>query len=218
MNGFHAEKRRELVHRGLDAGSDIERAGVGRVGDREIRRHHITDINEIARLFAVTVDRCRLAAQLFIDEDCHDAGFALRVLPRAIHVRVTQGDGPEAVHGAKIVHVVLHSELRAAVRRKWIRRMLLSLRRKERLTVNRAAGRGENEALDSELHGLLQQPHAADNIHISIEDRIGNRAPNVHLRGMMVDHIGTDFVERRLANVALVKFGARIQIATITGR
>src|SRR5437867_4030557 len=86
--------------------------------------------------------------------------------------------------------------------------MLFRLRREERLAVNRAAGGREDEALHAALSRLLQQTHAADHIYVRVEDRIGNRAAHVHLRGVMADHVRTKIGQIHAANVRFMKLGA----------
>ena len=80
---------RELEHRGLAARADVEDAAL-RAGRRERRARHVAHVDVVARLAPVAEDGERLAAGEAAEEDRHDAGLAVRVLPRPEDVAVAQ--------------------------------------------------------------------------------------------------------------------------------
>ena len=57
-----------------------------------------------------------LAGDEALREDGHDAGLAVRVLARSVHVGVAKGDELQAVHLSEDVAVRLAGELRRAIR------------------------------------------------------------------------------------------------------
>src|SRR5690606_11941275 len=89
---------RELLRNAEDgcalARSDVEGAGVDVAGLRNLLAlrgsenggRDVAHIHVVAQLFAVTEDGQRLAFEQAPDEDRDDAGFALRILPRPVHV------------------------------------------------------------------------------------------------------------------------------------
>src|SRR5580704_7894359 len=83
--------RIKVVHVGLDAGANVHRdsrcAGLRR---RYHGSHHIADVNVVARLRAVAVDRHRLAVEYLAAKYRDYARLAMRVLPRAVHVAESQ--------------------------------------------------------------------------------------------------------------------------------
>src|SRR3984957_18778886 len=75
--GDAGERRIKVVHVSLDAGTNVHRdsrrAGLGR---RHHGSHHIADVNVVARLGPVAVNRHGLAVEDFAAENRDYAGFA----------------------------------------------------------------------------------------------------------------------------------------------
>src|SRR5690242_827754 len=73
------QDRDEVEHAGLAAGADVDRAAdVATVGGGEVRRDDIADVDVVARLAAVAVDRRSAAVHQPAAEDRDDAGLAER--------------------------------------------------------------------------------------------------------------------------------------------
>src|SRR5262249_56093303 len=91
---------------GLGTGADIEDTPVVS-GRGERRRDDVADEDVVARLRPVAVDPRRLRVPEGIHEDRHDAGLAVRVLPRPIHVAVAERDVRAAVEAVVRPRVLL---------------------------------------------------------------------------------------------------------------
>ena len=108
------------------------------------------------------------------------------ILARSIHVRVAQRGVRKTVHGVKGPQVNFCRQLRGAVRRNGERWIVLWGGRHLGVPVERAPGRGEEEATDAVLDAGLQQGHRCQHVDAGIEHRILDRAANAGL-GRLVD-------------------------------
>src|SRR5271163_986871 len=77
--GDARERGIQLVDVGLEAGADVHRdSRRARASRGDHRPHHVADINVVARLRAVAVNRHRFAVENSSAEDRDDTGFAVR--------------------------------------------------------------------------------------------------------------------------------------------
>ena len=77
----------ELLHARLDAGADVDDEPAALVRRAHERVDDVVDEHEVAGLLAVAEDRGPRAVEHHAGEDRDDAGFAVRVLARAVDVR-----------------------------------------------------------------------------------------------------------------------------------
>src|SRR5439155_10398085 len=80
----------QLQDRGLDPGADIEDASAPRGGKGRAR--DIAGIDVVAGLLPFAEDPRRAALGQRAEENCHDPGFALRILPGSVDVSVAERD------------------------------------------------------------------------------------------------------------------------------
>ena len=134
------------VHRRGSARGDVEdlAAHAGRVAGAERRVDDVPDVREVARLLAVAVDRHGLAGGDRLDEQRYRRRvLRVRALPRAEDVEVAEDDGLERlVDAAEADAVPLRRELRDAVRRDRVARLLL---RRRQLPARPVDGRRRRE-------------------------------------------------------------------------
>ena len=87
------------------------------IGSQQIAVHHVGNISEITRLFAITVDDRRLAGKHARNEDRNDGGIgAVRILSRPENVEVSNADRLQAVGVKKRLTVVLARQLGSRIR------------------------------------------------------------------------------------------------------
>src|SRR3989441_2114407 len=140
----------ELVDGGLESGTDVRDAGrIGaaeRAGDRV---GHVLDEDVVARLLAVAVNEAGLAGQQSMTEDGDDAGLAVRVLARTVHVRQTQRERRAAGQSRPALEVALGGDLGYAIGRRRPGRVILRRGQDVGVAVGGAAGRGVHHATDT---------------------------------------------------------------------
>ena len=112
----------------------------------------------------------RLPGEHQADEDGVHAGLAVRVLARAVDVRVAQHGVVEPVEQLPDVQVVLDRVLARAVGRLGVHRVLLGRRQLAALAVERAAGRGVDDLAHAVRHARLQQADRAEDVDARVED------------------------------------------------
>src|SRR5204862_1667417 len=184
----------ELEDRHLLPRADVEDAAVvPRRGER--RRDDVADEDVVARLPPVAVDTRRLSVAQRVHEDRDDAGLAVRVLPRPVDVPVAQRDVRAAVEAVVCGDVLLRAELRDAVRRHRLARVVLR-GRAVALAVDRAARRAEDE-LAAVLARRLEHPDRADDVDGCIEIGPLDRHAHVDLRAEVEAHVGPHLREQR---------------------
>lgn len=82
----------QLKYSGFDARSDVEDVRSIEAEREDVRAYYVSDIYVVARLLSVSVDDRLLAANESLTEDRDDARFAMGILPRSVHVGVSQDD------------------------------------------------------------------------------------------------------------------------------
>src|SRR5437870_4996184 len=82
----------ELVDAGLDPGPDVESARHGAFERGHVGPHHVGGIHVVASLSAVAIYRHRAAFENAPAENRDHAGLTMRILARAVNVRVAQRD------------------------------------------------------------------------------------------------------------------------------
>src|ERR1700733_10857552 len=139
--GDASERRVEIVHVGLEAGADVDcESRRTRFRRRHHGPYHIANVNVVARLRAIAVNRHGLAVENFPAKDRDDAGFAVRILARAVHVAESQREVIDSVLDLVEEEIGFGCQLGDAVRTHRAFRMILGARKLILLAVNRAAG------------------------------------------------------------------------------
>jgi len=84
------------------------------------------------------------------------------------------------------------------------------------LSVDGSSRRDVDEMLHIIQLGALDQIERADDVHIAIVYRVGDRPPYIHLRGMMINDIRPllleDLGELRAPDIHLIEHSIRIEI------
>src|SRR5688500_10031117 len=142
-----AQRGEELVYGRLDPCADVEDADEIVLGDGHVRADDVGDKDVVPRLFAGSVDADGSSVEKRSSEDRYDSRFAVFSLARAVYVSVAERHGLNAVDAAVVAEVLVDGELRAAVRRDGVDRMILGLRCELRLAIRRTAARCENDFL-----------------------------------------------------------------------
>ncbi len=208
------ERLGEIVHRGLDAGADVERRAVDRVDRREhdiargqVRLRDVLNEHHVPRLVAVAEHGQRLACEHAMREDRDDPRLTVRVLARAVDIAVPERHRLQPVQPRKRREVVLRGELGGAIRRGRQLRGRLDQRELARVAVHRAPGRSEHHPAHTAHPGALQQVEQAQDIHLRVEQRICYGAPDVHLGRMVVEQreapLGYQLPRRRRTHIRL---------------
>jgi hypothetical protein len=98
--------------------------------------------------------------------------------------------------------------------------MRLGRRKRLLVAVDGAAGRDEQHLPHPCLARRLEQGDGAEDVGPRVEERVGHRPPHVHLRGVVVQHVGAliaDQVGRpRVEDVQLVEPRLRIQVLALS--
>jgi hypothetical protein len=106
----------ECIHRGADAGADVQRLAVGSVERQQISTRHVTYIHIIFALLAVPVDADRFMTEHARAKDRNDAGLAVGILSRTVYVAIAQRCESKPAFSGKIPQVVFACHLADAVR------------------------------------------------------------------------------------------------------
>src|SRR5438094_4892888 len=125
--GQDRQLAKQVVDRDRDAGADVIRASVAFVQGREVRCRDVPDMQHVARLVSIAVDRHRLAFDHPAGKDCDHAAFlGEEVLARAVDVGVAKRRESEAEGALERAEVLLERKLGRAVRRKRPDRVVLA--------------------------------------------------------------------------------------------
>ena len=160
-----------------------------------MRPHHVRDLDIVARLLPVAIDRRRDVLEHLLAEDRHHAGLASRALSRAIDVPVAQHDVRQTVKAVVGVEIVLHHMLANTVRSQGENGSLLGGRQHLRLAVNGSARGGVNKPPRLVLHRQAEKVDRSENVAFGVEDGVLDRPSHVHLGRVVVDHIRLFFLE-----------------------
>ncbi len=134
------------------SGADLRH--VGREGDH-VGPRHIRPIYIVTHIVAVAVDHRRFAREQFLAKDRDDARLTMRILPRAVDVRVAEGDGREAVLTGIKLEVPFADPLRDPVGAHRIGGRRLRSRSRH-VAIEHATARGEHDPLAAGLHGGIE--------------------------------------------------------------
>src|SRR5947207_1746637 len=207
----------QLVDRRLDARADVvDAAGV--LDRRQHAADDVADVDEIARLPAVAVDRRRLARRHPLEEDRDHTALERGLLPRAVDVRESQRDVVRAEEPVPTADVFLAGELRDPVRRDRLPRRVLR-RRPVALAVDRPAGRAEDDVRPVRA-SRLQNLHGAEHVHLGVVFRPFDRCADVGLRREVDADLGPhrrEQLTRVRADVADVQLRAFRHLLAATG-
>src|SRR5439155_19062825 len=93
------------------------------LGGQLISAHEIFDVQHVAHLLAVAVDRDWLARYGGDDEPSHPALVLDAHLPWPVDTRLTEDDGPQAVDSVVVADVLVRGAFRATVGRVKVERL-----------------------------------------------------------------------------------------------
>src|SRR5918997_925878 len=201
----------KAVHARLHAGADVvgSRRRVVLQGEY-VGAGHVPDVDVVAGLFARAVYRRGPVCGQVAAKYRHHPRLAVWVLAGPVDVGVAKCDVAKTVLGVIKVEVAFPGELRDAVGGDRVLRMVLGGRERLLLAVDRATRGGKDDLAHAVLHAVLQEAYGADYVHIRVEVRLEDRAPNVHLGGLMGERLGGKPFEGLVApgsDVHLVKVG-----------
>jgi hypothetical protein len=211
-----AQQPHELEHAGLLLGARVQHAAGLAVAGGDERAHEIADVEVVAGLRAVPVDRRRPAVAEAPAEDRDDAGLAAGILPRPVDVAEAQGHRRQPVQALVQAEVALGAELALAVARHRQRLLGLGGRQRLRLAVDRSSRGGEHEPAGAALAGRLQHVDGAEDVDLGVERGGVDRHAHVDLRGEVEDPLGAEGPEAvqqagGVADVAPLEHRAALQ-------
>ena len=171
-------------------GADVHRAGRLGVRGGEEAGHDVAHVDVVARLGAVAEHGHGPALGRRAREDRDHARLAVRVLARAVDVAEPQRHRREPEQPRVERQVALRGGLGGAVGGERGERGVLGRRQRGVLAVERAAGRGEQDAPGAARPRGLQHRRGAADVHPRVERGIGDRLADVHLRREVEDDVG----------------------------
>jgi hypothetical protein len=121
-----------------------------------IRFGNIANEDVVARLQTIPIDRRLFPFDHLIREDCHDSGFAVRILTGSVDVCITEDRMIDPMHGLVVEEIFFRAELRDPVGRKRTERVRFVGRKAILFPVNGAARRRKNDALDAIFLGIFE--------------------------------------------------------------
>ncbi len=163
----------ELVDRRAQAGADVEeRVGRLRLQREDVRARDVLDVDEVVGVRAVAVDE-RREALVDAVEHLHDHADvrALVVHPRAVDVHVAVADVVETVALVERAEELLADDLRRAVHRAVVERVILGHGLFDGVAVDRRR-RGVDDLLDARLLGRLDNVVGADDVGLERPARL----------------------------------------------
>ena len=197
----------QLVDRRLDPGADVvDTACVA--GRGQHAANDVADVDEVARLLAVSEDRRLLAGSEPFEEDRDHAALEARFLPRPEDVREAERDVAGAEEPVPAGDVLLARQLRDPVRRDRAARCILR-RRPVALAVDRAAGRAEDDVRPVYARGL-EHAHRPEHVDLGVVLRPLDRSADVGLGRQVNAELRPHGIEERCvvpADVAEVQLG-----------
>ena len=113
------------------------------------------------------------------------------VLTRPVDVRVAERHEGKLVLGLVEERVELAGALADAVGAERVRRMRLGRGEGLLLAVDRTARGDEHDATDTRLARGLEEVDRAEDVDAGVEERVRHRAADVHLCGVVVQHVGS---------------------------
>ena len=179
----------QLADAHLDAAADVV-LPVGKLGCRrggEIGRGDVADVDEVAGLRPVAVDRRCPAGEHLIPEDRDHAGVAFRVLAGPVHVAVPQRDHIEPAGPPEPVAVLLRGPLAEPVRRAGPRRDGLGRGDLRALAVDGAARGGVDHSASTGRRCGGEDVDGPEHVDRRVVRGVGHRGPHVDL-GSEVEH------------------------------
>ena len=206
VTGRVAEQRAQVAQAGLDAGPAVEHLVADVRGHRlDVRLGHVLDVDEVHRLEPIPEDDRRLAAAQPLQPADHHLGVGAEdVHPRAVDVERPEHDVLEAVHLVVGAQDLLVGDLRRAVERAVVERVLLVHRQVARVAVDR--GRAcRRDLLDAVLPGRFEDVLGAVHHHLDRPQRLlgGLGDPQRRLVEDEVAPVRQAIHQRRVADVAL---------------
>ena len=176
----------EDIHVSLNPSSDIDRASEIDLQGREVGASNVANKNVVTSLFAVAINNGLLSRQKACGKDGNDTGFPVRVLARTINVGITEGNVRDMMLSLVVMQIMLSGQLAHAVRTDGIRRMGFIGRKVFLLAVDCAPGGSKDNLFDSGFSRPFEQVQHSHDVDSGIKERVGYRAPYIHLCGMMI--------------------------------
>src|SRR5256885_769338 len=191
----------QVIDRHRDARADVEGAAVTPLEGGEVCHRDVADVQHVARLVPVAVDRDRLALDHPAREDGHDAALpGEEVLPRTVDVGVAKSRVAQAKRPVEHSQVMLERELAGAVWREWAKWMVFIRRHDVGLAVERATGGAEDHLAHCLVDARAEHVEATDYVDQGVVPWIGHGLRNLGLCRVMVHDVG---LERRDRGVHL---------------
>src|ERR671916_227069 len=196
LAGDFRQQLLKLIHAGLDAGTNVVRAGRDlALQGEDVGARHISDVDVVAGLLTTAVYRGGPAPGQVSTEDGHHPSLTVWVLPRPVDVGVAQSHVRDAVLQVVEIEVTLPGELRDPVWGEWVLRMILARGKGLLLPVDSPAGRGEDHPSHIVLYAVLEEANGAQHIYFCIEVRLSDRTPNIHLGCLMTQCLWRELLE-----------------------
>src|SRR5215210_3380198 len=186
----------EAVHAGLDARADVVGArGYFVLEGEHVGAGYVSDVDIVAGLVPAAIYRGGFAPGEVTAEDRHDPGFPVRVLPGPVDVGVAERDVGHSEVDVVVVHVAFARELGDPVRRNGVERVVLGGRQHPLLAVDGPTRGGEDDFLYSVVGAILEETDRSEDVDLGVEVRLPDRAPHVHLGGLVAERLGLEVPE-----------------------
>src|SRR5215210_2418155 len=186
----------EAVHAGLDARADVVGArGYFVLEGEHVGAGYVFDIDVVAGLLPVAVYRGGFAPGEVAAEDRHDPGFPVRVLPGPVDVGVAERGVGQAELDVVVVHIAFAREFGDTVRRDGVERVVLGCRQHPLLAVDGPTSGGEDDLRYSVVGALLEQADRSEDVDLGVEIGLPDRAPHIHLGGLVAERLGLEVLE-----------------------
>ena len=190
-----SQQLEDVGHRRLDAGRDVEDAGLADGGEERLR--HVVHVDVVACGLAETEEGRGGAAPQSVAEDRDDTGLAVRTLARAVHVPQSAnrvGDAGSLPPGG---YVCLSGPFGGAVGRDRGRQRVLGSRQRRPIAVQCPARRGEDDRRTMP-RGRLQDVQRSADVDRTIAFRIGDGTRDARLCREVEDHHRSCCVDRHV--------------------
>src|SRR5581483_2968345 len=197
----------------LLAGAHVERAAARALQPEHVGVGDVADEDEVAGLQPVAEDARLLAAQQAGARDRDHARLARAVLPRAVHIPVTQRERGNARAAAKGLEVDLLGPLSRAVRGERLRGKRLPRGQRFRVPVDRAPRRRGDDSPRAGLDGRVVDRDRARDAPAHVTGRVTRGDLHAALRGEVEQRVGLEVRDR-----ARGLFGAAVGVERLRRR
>ena len=149
---------------------------------RHRRFRNIDDEHVVTRLRAIAEDRERAAIEDATAKDGDHPSLTMRVLSRTVHVGIPHHGCVHPVYARIVREVVLGAQLRDAVWRLGVLRIVLDVGRLDEISIQCSARGGEDKACPRATPTLpqrLDEVQCAADVDARIKDRIRDALPDI---------------------------------------